>query len=115
TPDSVYARDKSLGGFGQDLTYKNSSMDTTGNILKYRFKHMIKADLEFRFKKLTLGMSYRGYSKMHNIDKALENIEILTDGFYPNIYRIKAIDFWREKKFIHVFDCRLGYQLSNRH
>ena len=35
TPDSVYARDKSLGGFGQDLSYKSSSMDTTNNILKF--------------------------------------------------------------------------------
>jgi len=42
TPDSVYARDKSLGGFGQDLSYKSSSMDTTNNILKYRLTELLK-------------------------------------------------------------------------
>ena len=52
TPDSVYARDKSLGGFGQDLSYKRSSMDTTNNILKYRFQHMFKLDLEFKIYRL---------------------------------------------------------------
>jgi hypothetical protein len=43
TPDSIYGYSKMLdGSVGQALNYKNSSIDTTGNILKYRFQHMFK-------------------------------------------------------------------------
>ncbi len=113
-PDSVYARDKSLGGFGQDLTYKNSSMDTTDNILKYRFKHMFKLDVEFRIYRFSLGVSNKYYSKMQNIDKAFEGIEILTDGFYPYVYRIKATNYWKSHYYISVWDARLSYKISEK-
>ncbi|MCC6180747.1 MAG: TonB-dependent receptor [Bacteroidia bacterium] len=113
-PDSVYARDKSLGGFGQDLTYKNSSVDTTDNVLKYRFKHMFKLDVEFRIYRFTLGVSNKYYSKMQNIDKAFEGIEILTDGFYPNVYRIKATNYWESHYYISVWDARLSYKISEK-
>ncbi len=115
TPDSVYARDKSLGGFGQDLTYTNSSMDPGGNVLKYRFKHMFKLDVEFRIFQFGLGISNRYYSKMQNIDKALENIEVLTDGFYPNIYRIKAINFWKQQDQVSIWDVRGSYIVNSHH
>ena len=115
SPDSVYARDKSLGGFGQDLTYKSSSLDTTDNILKYRFKHMFKSDVEFRIYKFSVGFSYRYYSKMQNIDRAFQDVEILTDNAFPYINKIKGIDFWKANKHINVVDCRLSYKLNERH
>jgi outer membrane cobalamin receptor len=114
TPDSVYARDKSLGGFGQDLTYKNSSMDTTDNVLKYRFKHMFKLDVEFKIYRFSFGVSNKYYSKMQNIDKAFEGIEILTDGFYPNVYRIKATKYWKSHYYISVLDARLSYTINEK-
>jgi outer membrane cobalamin receptor len=115
SPDSVYARDKSLGGFGQDLTYKTSSLDTTDNILKYRFKHMFKSDIEFRIYKFSVGFSYRYYSKMQNIDRAFQDIEVLTDNAYPYINKIKGIEFWKKNEHIHVFDCRMSYKLNDNH
>lgn len=114
SPDSVYARDKSLGGFGQDLTYKNSSMDTTDNVLKYRFKHMFKLDVEFKIYRFSFGVSNKYYSKMQNIDKAFEGIEILTDGFYPNVYRIKATKYWKSHYYISVWDARLSYTINEK-
>lgn len=114
TPDSVYARDKSLGGIGQDLTYKNSSMDTTDNILKYRFKHMFKMDIEFKIYRFSFGVSNKAYSQMQNIDKAFEGIEILTDGFYPHVYRIKATDYWASHYYISVWDARLSYAINDK-
>ncbi len=113
-PDSVYARDKSLGGFGQDLSYKNSSMDTTNNTLKYRFKHMMKGDLEIRVYKFALGVSYRYYSKMQNIDKAFEGLETLTDGFSQYVEKIKGVNFWKTHNNIQVVDARVSYQITSK-
>ncbi len=113
-PDSVYARDKSLGGFGQDLSYKNSSMDTTNNTLKYRFKHMMKGDLEIRIYKFALGVSYRYYSKMQNIDKAFEGLETLTDGFSQYVEKIKGVNFWKTHNNIQVVDARVSYQITSK-
>lgn len=114
TPDSVYARDKSLGGFGQDLTYKNSSMDTTDNVLKYRFKHLFKLDLEFKIYRFSFGVSNKSYSQMQNIDKAFEGIEVLTDGFYPSVYRIKATKYWASHYYISIWDIRLSYKINDK-
>ncbi len=114
TPDSVYARDKSLGGFGQDLSYKNSSLDTTDNILKYRFKHLFKGDIEFKIYKFMVGVSYRYYSKMQNIDRAFESIEILTDGFSEYVEKIKVVNFWKNHNNIQVWDARVSYQISDK-
>lgn len=114
TPDSVYARDKSLGGFGQNLSYKSSSMDTTDNILKYRFKHMFKLDVEFKIYRFSFGVSNKYYTKMQNIDKAFKDVEILTDGFYPNVERIKAVEYWESHYYISVWDARLSYTLTDK-
>lgn len=113
-PDSVYARDKSLGGFGQDLSYKNSSMDTTNNTLKYRFKHMMKGDVEIRIYKFSVGVSYRYYSKMQNIDKAFEGLETLTDGFSQYVEKIKGVNFWKTHNNIQVVDARVSYQITTK-
>jgi len=114
TPDSVYARDKSLGGFGQDLSYKSSSMDTTDNILKYRFKHMFKADLEVNIYRFSVGVSNKYYSKMQNIDRAFKDVETLTDGFYPNIDRIKGVKYWETHLYVSVWDARLSYKINEK-
>ncbi len=114
TPDSVYARDKSLGGIGQNLSYKSSSMDTTGNILKYRFKHMAKADIEFKVYRFGIGFSYRYYSRMQNIDRAFSDIEVLTSNTQPYLYSIKATKYWKTHYGFNVFDARLSCRLTER-
>jgi len=111
TPDSVYAVDSAFGGAGKPLTYKNSSMDTTGNVLKYRFKHLIKADVEFRIYKFGLGFSYKYYSKMQNIDKAFEELEELTQAL-TFVDDLKAIDYWNSHDGFHIFDARISYKFK---
>lgn len=114
-PDYVYARDKSFGGSGTDLTYINSSIDTTGHTMKYRFNHMIKGDLEFRIYKFKLGFSYRYYSKMKNVDRAFQDIEIMTHDFSTYMHEIKIMDYWKNRNGFHIFDARLSYALSEKH
>ncbi len=113
TPDSIYGRDYAFGGVGRPLSYKNSSMDTTDNVLKYRFKHMLKADLEFKIKKFNLGFSYRYYSKMQNIDKALEDIETLTSAV-PFIDDIKGVQYWKTHYYSVIFDARVSYRFNKK-
>jgi outer membrane cobalamin receptor len=113
TPDSVYAHDKGLsGGTPQPISYKNSSMDTTGNVLKYRFKHMFKLDVEFKIYKFNFGVSNKYYSKMQNIDKAFQTIETTTSNGSNFFDVIHATNYWASHKFISVWDARLSYQVS---
>lgn len=117
TPDSIYAVTKSIqpGAPGQPLSYKNSSMDTTDNILKYRFKHMFKADIEFKIFRFGVGFSWRYYSQMQNIDKAFEGIEQLTHDGAPYFAEIKAVKYWKGHPYISVFDSRVSYNINSRH
>ena len=70
------------------------------NILKYRYQHMFKSDIEFGYKKFSLGFSTRYYSFMENIDQIFEN----------TIVGVK------EYRAVHntgdwVFDARVGYEI----
>ena len=113
TPDYVYGKDLSQLNGGQPLSYKTTSMDTTGNILKYRFKHMMKADGEFRIYNFTIGASYRYYSKMQNIDKAFETIETATAAI-PWIEDIKVLNFWKNHKGYNLWDGRVGCNVNKK-
>ena len=112
TPDKYYAQEKTLSNTpGDSLSYKNSSMDTTGNVLKYRFKHMIKGDVECRIHRIGFGVSYRYYSKMQNIDKAFQTVEDLT-AVVEQIADIKGVQWWRDHKGFHIFDVRVNFKVD---
>ena len=117
TPDSVYAHSKAIGGGGPgiDLSYKKASMDTTDNILKYRFKHMFKADMEVKIYRFSIGFSYRYYSRMQNIDKAFVDLEDLTHNANQYFYEIKATNYWRTHFGFEVVDFRVGCKLTDNH
>lgn len=89
-------------------------MDTTDNILKYRFRHMFKGDIELKIYRFSVGASCKYYSKMENIDRAFQDVEILTDGFYPNVYRIKGVWFWKLHHDIIVWDARISYTINSK-
>ncbi|HRG01011.1 MAG TPA: TonB-dependent receptor [Bacteroidia bacterium] len=115
TPDSIYGYSKNIdGSVGPALNYKNSSMDTTDNILKYRFKHMFKMDIEFKIYRFNFGISNKYYTKMQNIDKAFEYIEDLTstnNQFFDVIY---ATRYWKKHLDISIWDARLSYNIDKK-
>ena len=115
TPDSIYGYDKTVdGSVGQALTYKNSSMDTTNNVLKYRFQHMFKLDIEFKIYRFNFGVSNKYYTKMQNIDKAFKTIEETTyngQDFFDVIYATK---YWQNHLDISVWDARLSYNVDKK-
>jgi len=111
-PNKIYATDSAPGG-PQSLSYVNTSMDTTDYILKYRFRHSAKIDVDLKFKKWNTGFSIRYYGAMQNIDKAFYDLEVLT-AFLPQLADIRYLDYWAENKEngVVVFDARLGYEFK---
>jgi iron complex outermembrane receptor protein len=89
-----------------DLTYSNSSSDPS--ILKYRYRHIAKTDLELAYKKIKIGVSFRFNDFMKNIDR------IFTD---PNLelIGISGINEAREKfkNGDFIVDTRIGYQFND--
>jgi outer membrane receptor protein involved in Fe transport len=91
-----------------DPTYRLSNSDTTQNLLKYRFKHLAKADVEVNYKKYSLGFSMRYNSYMSNIDRVFE--EAIAGGTYvlPGLKEYRQI--YNKGNF--VVDARIGYKIS---
>jgi len=99
--DEPYAE----GYNGQEYTYKNSGSDST--MLKYRYEHITKADVEIIYKGISLGGSMRHNSFMKNIDY------IFTDPLVEEL-GINGINEAR-KKFKNgdlIIDLRAGYQMT---
>jgi outer membrane receptor protein involved in Fe transport len=110
TPDFAYG--VSQGTPPEDITYERTSSNTTGNILKYRMKHLVRGDVSCTYKSWNIGSSVRYNSHMVNIDSAFEELEAKLPGVFN-----PGINEWREKhtKEDYVFDFRLGYTLKNKH
>ena len=78
-------------------------------MLKYRFKHLSKADVEASYKKISLGFSLRYNSFMKNIDKFFEQ------PIAQSTYILPGLEEYRKKynKGVFVIDFRLGYKLND--
>lgn len=102
-PNRVYALDSTP----QAMTYNFTSTDTTDNILKYRFKHIAKADFQLSYKIFSLGASWRYFSPMQNIDKTFYRLEtVLHSGIEE--YRIE------HNYGTHIFDMRIGTEVTKK-
>ena len=100
--DYVYGEDY----YGKSLTYRNSGSDST--MLKYRYQHIAKADIEVVYKDISIGGSMRYNSVMKNIDK------IFTSVYLEPLTGISGINEAREK-FNNgdlIIDLRFGYQMT---
>lgn len=116
-PQLIYAHDNAPAG-PQQMSYLSTSMNASGNVLKYRFKHTAKGDAELTYKnRISIGYSIRYYSHMQNIDSAFAFMEGLTHDLYAyfhNITPIKVISFWKGRKDVWVNDCRISYKMRKR-
>ena len=110
--DDAYAYEVDIQGtdtiyLGDPITYRSSSSDST--MLKYRYKHIAKADLEIVYKGFSLGGSFRYNSFMKNIDLIFTQSIIESDAI-----GITGINESREK-FKNgdlIIDLRAGYQMT---
>jgi len=91
--------------------YTNFSSDST-NILKYRFRHLVRADIEAVYKKWGIGVSNRYNSFMRNIDKVFEEEIFQGSGTYilPGLKDYRKI----YNKGNITFDARISYQCTEK-
>ena len=112
TPNYIYAKD-SLNSI---YTYNATSLDSSSRILKYRFLHNVKIDMEYTFaKKLSIGFSAKYYSKIVNMDRVIKDFEELTQAlsFMQNLRYMDYFNSHRNGNWI--FDARISYLLNDKH
>lgn len=110
-PDYVFAMVK-----GDSLTNKSTSIErgTTedsrfGKLLKYRFQHLVRGDVEITWKGLMAGVSVRYNSFMRNIDNVFIQFEDL--GVISGLRTSRD----ESRKGYTILDARLGYTFAKRH
>ena len=93
-----------------DPKYTVYNSDTTTHLLKYRFNHLVRADVEAVYKKWGFGISNRYNSYMKNIDKVFE------DAIAGNTYILPGLKDYRKiyNKGNITFDARVSYQVDAR-
>jgi iron complex outermembrane receptor protein len=85
-------------GKGEDEAY----------ILKYRRRHLVKADLELGFWKLFSGVNFQYNSRMINVD------EVFIDPLIGNLLQPGFPDYWLEHATGYfLVDFRLGWNISS--
>lgn len=113
SPDYVYAIDSLLTQ--KEYSYNSTSLDPSGKILKYRFLHNVKADVEVTlFKKLAIGGSAKYFSKIINMDGVIKDFEDATSG--PFMQSIRYLDYFQEhQNGVWIFDARISYNINEKH
>jgi len=99
-----------------DSKYRAQFSDKCSNMLKYRFNHLAKADIQATFRKFSLGISFRYNSFMKNIDKIFENsVEaVLSGGENGTIFILPGLKEYRKNNNSGaiVFDTRFIYHIT---
>lgn len=106
SPDFVYGE---YEGNDTEISYIQTSSDTTNYILKYRIQHMARAEFTLGYKNVNFGTSFRLNSQMQNIDQVYYDL----DGFGTNVNLKKWADNHIKPDFI--FDSRISYTFKTRH
>lgn len=101
-PNFIYARDSA----SQELNFNNTRNDSN-NLMKYRFKHLLRADVQCTWRRFEYGLSYRYNSRMTNIDGAFTKgiLSFFITGIQRSMDRLGSA---------HIFDARVAYKISDR-
>ena len=113
-PDYEYATDNTPGN-PKPYSYNNTSLDSSSQILKYRFLHNAKADIELSVKKkFAIGVSFKYFSKIVNMDGVIQEFEDATQG--PFVQTIRYMDYFANHRFGNpIFDARISYKIYEKH
>jgi outer membrane cobalamin receptor len=95
-------------------SYVNQFSDSTSNMLKYRFRHLAKADIEVNYKKFSWGVSTRYNSFMSNIDKVF--LSDLDPTLNNTLYVLPGLRDYRERfnTGCAVFDVRMAHKFREK-
>ena len=111
-PDKVFGID----GRGIEYSYISTSVDPSNNILKYRFLHTVKADVELYSKIFSIGYTFKYFSRIVNLDKAIEDFEHATESTGGTLQPIRYMNyFYNHNNGNVVMDLRIGAELAGRH
>lgn len=111
-PDYVFARDAR----NTEYSYVTTSIDPSENILKYRFLHTLKGDLEFYTKVFSIGYTIKYFSKIVNLDKAIADFENATIGTGGTIQPILYMDyFYNHNNGNIIMDLRISFEFAQQH
>ena len=114
-PDYVFANDFNPAG-NTEFTYANTSVDPSKNILKYRFINTIKGDIEFEFYGISVGTTLKYFSRIENLDKAIEDFELATAAAGGSIQPVKYMNYYYNHNTGNfIIDVRLGYSINEKH
>lgn len=102
-PKKVYFIDSTQ----RPLSFNSGSTDTTNSILKYRFQHIAKIDLQLTYKIFSIGGDWRYYSFVQNIDKTFYDFESQMHS---------GLEKYRKKHNTgtHLFDARIGCNVTKQ-
>jgi len=99
----------------------DSTSSTDIVILKYRFYHNAKADIDINIKRFRIGISMNYFSHIINIDKAFEDTIRLPNGtpIIQNGKPLMVLPGLPEYRAKHntgeiVFDMRFAFQVSKK-
>jgi outer membrane cobalamin receptor len=115
-PDYEYANYNDPGGDTVSLSYRTTSVDPGKNILKYRFLHTLKADLELDYKNTSLGVSIKYFSKIENLDNAIAQLEQTLEATGGSFQALKYMDYFQNhNKGNFIFDLRISHTFKGKH
>ena len=111
-PDYVFATDYQ----NIEYSYESTSIDPSQNILKYRFLHSVKADIELKYKNFSIGYSLKFFSKIINLDKTIAEFEKATVSTQGSLQPVKYMDyFYHHNNGNVIMDVRFSYEFLAFH
>lgn len=93
-----------------DPEYLLSNSDTASGLLKYRFRHLFRLDIQAGYKNFSFGMSSRYNSFMHNIDAIFEQ-DLAGTVILPGLQAYRA----NNQSGSLVFDSRISYEIKEQY
>jgi len=100
-----------------NVSFITTSSDTANYYLKYRSRHLIKADVSYAIGPIEIGISARYNSRIENIDAAFENelMSILIPGVRQSRLDNNQGDFITDFRAFCTFneDYRIGLVVNN--
>ncbi len=111
-PEYIFAKDSR----NIEYSYDSTSIDPSENILKYRFLHTFKADIEFYTKVFSIGYSIKYFSKIVNLDKAIADFERATISTGGTVQPILYMDYFNKHNNGNVImDLRISVTIAGKH
>lgn len=112
SPEYIYGGD----AYDNKYSYNTTSLDSNSRVLKYRFLHNLKIDMEYTLlKTFSIGFSAKYYSKIVNMDAIIKEFELATEQIAV-IQDIRYMDFFNSHRNGNwIFDARISYLLKDKH